>query len=62
MLFLPESVYEERRRYFKKYSGKKQPPIAVLKRMLDLDPDDDFSLIQLGNALEQSGDNTGAEE
>src|ERR1700716_3859363 len=62
MLFLPESVYKERRRLWKDLEGKKVPPASAFRRMLEVDPDDDLALRELGILAERAGDSATAEE
>jgi hypothetical protein len=62
MLFLPDSIYEERRRLLKDLDRNKIQPVKVFQRMLDLDPDDDVALRQLGVLADKSGDAAAAED
>jgi tetratricopeptide (TPR) repeat protein len=62
MLFLPQSVYDTRRRLWHDLEAGKIPAEKAFQKMLKLDPDDFVGLLGLGRLRLEAGDLAAAEE
>jgi hypothetical protein len=62
MLFLPQSVYDSRRRLWNDFEAGKITAEQAFQKMLKLDPDDHIGLVGLGKLRRETGDLAAAEE
>ncbi len=62
MLFLPQSVYDSRRRLWRDFEAGKITPEQAFQKMLKLDPDDHIGLVGVGKLRREAGDLATAEE
>jgi hypothetical protein len=62
MLFLPQSVYDERASLWRDLEAGKITRERAYRRMLELDPNDHIGLIGLGRLRQEAGDFAAAEE
>ena len=62
MLFLPQSVYDSRRRLWRDFEAGKLTPEQAFQKMLKLDPDDHIGLVGVGKLRREAGDLATAEE
>jgi hypothetical protein len=62
MLFLPQSLYDARRRLWRDFEAGKITAEQAYQKMLDLDPYDHIGMIGLGRLRREAGDLAKAEE
>ena len=62
MLFLPQSIYDSRRRLWSDFEADKITAEQAFQKMLELDPDDHIGMIGLGRLRREAGDLGAAEE
>ncbi len=62
MLFLPESVYDVRKRLWSDFDAGKTTAEQTYQKMLELDPDDHIGMIGLGRLRIEAGDFARAKE
>src|SRR5580692_11583684 len=62
MLFLPQSVYDNRRRLWRDFEAGKISEEQAFQKMLKVDPNDAMGMIGLGKLRRDAGDLAAAEE
>src|SRR5580658_8978919 len=62
MLFLPQEVYDERARLYGESEAGKIPREEAFRKILELDPDDGLSMMELAQLRKEAGDLAAAED